>query len=128
MIDEKVAAVVRRIFAMADEGKNAVQIAAILNADNIPTPYIYKRLMGCDRKYNVVGNTNYWLNTTVLTIIRDERYTGKMVNGKNRSPFVGSKHGKRIPKGEGGLLCRTPMKPLFRRNYLLWFRSVFLPL
>jgi hypothetical protein len=85
---------------MADEGKNAVQIAVILNAENIPTPYVYKRLMGCDRKYNVVGHTNHWMNTTVLTIIRDERYTGKMVNGKNRSPFVGSKNNKRTPKSE----------------------------
>jgi len=100
VIDEKAAAVVRRIFAMADEGKNAVQIAVILNAENIPTPYVYKRLMGCDRKYNVVGHTNHWMNTTVLTIIRDERYTGKMVNGKNRSPFVGSKNNKRTPKSE----------------------------
>lgn len=100
VVDEKAAAVVRRIFAMANEGKNAVQIANVLNAENIPTPYVYKRLMGCDRKYNVVGKTNHWHNTTVLTIIRDERYTGKMVSGKNRSPFVGSKHGKRIPKSE----------------------------
>ena len=100
VVDEKAAAVVRRIFAMAGEGKNAVQIATILNTENVPTPYVYKRLMGCDRKFNVVGNTNHWLNTTILTIIRDERYTGKMVNGKNRSPFVGSKHGKRIPKSE----------------------------
>jgi hypothetical protein len=56
--------------------------------------------MGCDRKYNVVGNTNHWMNTTILTIIRDERYTGKMVSGKNRSPVVGSKHGKRVPQSE----------------------------
>lgn len=100
VIDEKAAAVVRRIFAMADEGKNAVQIANVLNAENIPTPFVYKRLMGCDRKYNVVGKTNYWMNTTILTIIRDERYTGKMVSGKNRSPVVGSKNGKRVPKSE----------------------------
>lgn len=100
VVDEEAAAIVRRIFTMADEGKNAVQIANVLNTENIPTPYTYKRLMGCDRKYNVVGNTNYWHNTTILTIIRDERYTGKMVNGKNRSPVVGCKHGKRIPKSE----------------------------
>lgn len=107
VVDEKAAAVVRRIFAMANEGKNAVQIANVLNAENIPTPYVYKRLMGCERKYNVVGNTNYWHNTTILTIIRDERYTGKMVNGKNRSPFVGSKHGKRIPKSEWVVVPNT---------------------
>ncbi len=107
VIDETAAAIVRRIFAMADEGKNAVQIAAVLNSENIPTPYAYKRLMGCDRKYNVVGDRNYWLNTTVLTIIRDERYTGKMVNGKNRTPVVGSKHGKRVPKDQWIIVPNT---------------------
>jgi len=107
VVDKKAAAVVRRIFAMADEGKNAVQIANVLNTENIPTPYIYKRLMGCDRKYNVVGNTNHWHNTTVLTIIRDERYTGKMVSGKHRSPFVGSRNGKRTPKNEWIIVPNT---------------------
>lgn len=107
VIDETAAAVVRRIFAMADEGKNAVQIAAVLNSENIPTPYAYKRLMGCDRKYNVVGDRNYWLNTTILTIIRDERYTGKMVNGKNRTPVVGGKHGKRVPKDQWIIVPNT---------------------
>ena len=100
VIDEDAATIVRRIFAMADEGKNAVQIAATLNKECVPTPAAYKRLNGCERKYPVVGNTNYWLNTTILTIIRDERYIGKMVNGKNRSTVVGCKHGKRIPKSE----------------------------
>nr|WP_314464385.1 recombinase family protein [uncultured Clostridium sp.] len=107
VIDETSAAIVRRIFAMADEGKNAVRIAAVLNSENIPTPYAYKRLMGCDRKYNVVGDRNYWHNTTVLTIIRDERYTGKMVNGKNRTSVVGSKHGKRVPKSEWIIVPNT---------------------
>jgi len=107
VIDETAAAIVRRIFSMADEGKNAVQIAAALNLENIPTPYAYKRLMGCDRKYNVVGDRNYWHNTTVLTIIRDERYTGKMVNGKNRTPSVGSKHGKRVPKDQWIIVPNT---------------------
>ena len=107
VIDEEAATIVRRIFAMADEGKNAIQIAAALNSENIPTPYAYKRLMGCNRKFNVVGNTNYWHNTTILTIIRDERYTGKMVNGKNRSPVVGCKHGNRIPKSEWIIVPNT---------------------
>lgn len=107
VIDEEAAAIVRRIFGMADEGKNAVQIAAILNSENIPTPYAYKRLMGCERKFNVIGKTNYWINTTILTIIRDERYTGKMVNGKTRSHIVGGKHGKRVPKSEWIIVGHT---------------------
>jgi len=47
------------------------------------------------------------LPTTILTIIRDERYTGKIVNGKNRSPVVGCKHGKRIPKSEWIIVPNT---------------------
>lgn len=98
VIDETAAATVRRIFAMAHEGKNAVRIAAALNAENIPTPCAHQRLMGCDRKYNVIEGKNHWHNTTVLTILHDERYTGKMVSGKKRSPVVGSKRGERVPK------------------------------
>ncbi|WP_369283662.1 recombinase family protein [Oscillibacter sp. GMB15532] len=107
VIDETAASIVRRIFAMANESKNSVQIAAALNSEGIPTPYAYKRLMGCDRKYNIVGDRNYWHNTTVLTIIRDERYTGKMVNGKHRTPVIGSKHGKRIPKEQWIIVPNT---------------------
>lgn len=100
VIDEEAAATVRHIFILANEGKNTVQIAAILNAEGVPTPYTYKWLKGCDRRFNVIGDRNYWLKTTVLRIIRDERYTGKMVSGKNRSPVVGSKRSKRVPKNE----------------------------
>lgn len=107
MIDEKAASIVSRIFAMAHKGKNSGQIATILNSENVPTPYIYKRLMGCDRKYNVIGNTNHWHNTTILTIIRDERYTGKMVSGKKRSPVIGNKNGKRVPKSERIIVPNT---------------------
>lgn len=107
VVDEEAATIVRRIFAMAEEGKNAVQIAATLNTEGVPTPAAYKQLKGCERKYPVVGNTNYWLNTTILTIIRDERYTGKMINGKNRNPVVGCKHGKRIPKSEWIIVPNT---------------------
>ncbi|WP_312432324.1 recombinase family protein [Lacrimispora sp.] len=119
VIDEAAAAVVRRIFAMADCGKNAVQIAATLNSENIPTPYAYKRLKGCERKFNVVGNSNYWLNTTVLSIIRDERYTGKMVSGKNRNPVVGSKHGKRVPKSEWIVVPNTHEAIISEEQFIL---------
>jgi site-specific DNA recombinase len=107
IVDEEAAAVVRRIFAMADEGKNSVQIASALNAESVPTPSAYKRLKGCERKYRVVGESNYWLNSTVITIIHDQRYTGKMVNGKNRNPHVGCKHGKRTPKSEWVIVPNT---------------------
>ncbi|QIB69605.1 recombinase family protein [Aminipila butyrica] len=100
VVDENAADVVRRIFTMAEAGKNAVQIAVHLNNEKIPTPSAYKQLVGCNHKCNIIGNANYWLNTTVLTILRDERYTGKMVSGKNYSPVVGCKHSKRTPKSE----------------------------
>ncbi len=107
MIDEKAASIVKRIFTMAEGGENAVQIATVLNSERIPTPYAYKRLMGCDRTFNMVGDRNYWHNTTILTILHDERYTGKMVNGKNRNPSVGCKHGKRVPKSEWIIVPNT---------------------
>lgn len=99
VVDETAAAVVRRIFEMADKGLSAVRIAARLNAEAIPTPLSYKRLNGCRRYYNTAGDTNYWLNSTILSIIRDERYTGKMVNGRYMTQ-TGFRHSKRVTENQ----------------------------
>lgn len=107
MVDEETAPVVKRIFAMAASGKNAVQIAAVLNSENVPTPYAYKRNVGCGHKFNVVGDRNYWTNTTILTILHDERYTGKMVNGKIHRLAIGSKKCNRVPKDEWIIVPNT---------------------
>jgi len=100
VVDPEAAAIVQDIFQMAEEGKNAVEIAASLNARQIPTPGAYKKRKGCRHPFSVTGGQSYWRNTTVLAILRDQRYTGKLVSGKSRVPVVGGKGKQAVPQRE----------------------------
>ena len=100
VVDPEAAAIVQDIFQMAEEGKNAVEIAASLNARQIPTPVAYKKRKGCRHPFSVTGGQSYWRNTTVLAILRDQRYTGKLVSGKSRVPIVGGKGKQPVPQRE----------------------------
>ena len=57
-------AVVRRIFDMTLQGRTALDITRVLNAEGIPT-----------------ANGKRWLKTTVHTILTNEAYTGTLVWG-----------------------------------------------
>ena len=67
-------AVVRRIFDMTLQGRTALDITRVLNAEGIPT-----------------ANGKRWLKTTVHTILTNEAYTGTLVwgtNAKDKAPPV----------------------------------------
>lgn len=96
-IDPNAAQVVHRIFEMAAEGYGTIQIAKILNEEQIPTPMQYKRTSNCSRTFwNCVREDNFWTHTTVTVILRDERYTGKNIYGKRTREEVGSAHTVRV--------------------------------
>ena len=60
-IDTNAAQVVHRIFEMAAEGYGTIQIAKILNEEQIPTPMQYKRTSNCSRTFwNCVREDNFW--------------------------------------------------------------------
>ena len=76
--------VVRDIFRMRMEGSSASHIAAELNRMGILSPLAYKRNNGFP--YAKKGYTDRedckWSATTILRILRDEIYTGTLVQGK----------------------------------------------
>lgn len=75
--DEETAYIVRMIFDFAYEGKNSIQIANLLNQQNIMTPAWYKNKS--DRRDYKVDDKSIWTSTKVMKIIRDRRYVGDMV-------------------------------------------------
>ena len=80
VIDPATAPVVRRIFDLRCQGFGYRRIAALLNADKIPTPRDYYYLqMG---KSNPRGETPFWSDMTVKSILRNEVYLGHMVQNK----------------------------------------------
>jgi len=98
VIDPPSAAVVKRIFGLAVKGENTRQIAMQLNNEGVLTPNHYKRSKPGEEKFcRKLKTVPTWDISMVRGILQDERYTGKMVNGKKTT--VNGKQ-VRVPKEE----------------------------
>ena len=75
LVDEAAAAVVRQIFRWCRAGVGAGEIAHRLNADGVPSPERYK---------NPHKEGALWNKTTISRMLRNEMYTGVMVQGRRR--------------------------------------------
>lgn len=85
VIDETAAEVVQLIFRLKLEGFSSTNIADRLNELGIPTPMEYKR--SCGLNFNSgfrSGNSPKWIAVSVNRILKNELYTGTMVQGKNQ--------------------------------------------
>lgn len=99
VIDVEAAKVVRWIYQMAIKGRRSEEIAKILNEEQVLTPMLYKRAMGCSRlEWQCVSKDNFWTDGTVVKILRDERYTGKNIYGKRTRDEVGKSHVVRVER------------------------------
>jgi DNA invertase Pin-like site-specific DNA recombinase len=87
VIDETAADVVKLIYRWKLDGQSAEAIARRLNALKIPSPMAYKKSLGL--KYSTSfakpGKTD-WSAVAVFRVLRDETYTGVMVQGKCATP------------------------------------------
>lgn len=88
VVDEYAANVVKDIFKMRLDGLSADRIAAELNRLGILSPREYKK----DRNIPLPKNgycdkeNSKWSATTILRILKDEVYTGKLIQGKKGTP------------------------------------------
>lgn len=89
--DEDTAHVVRLIFELAREGRDAQQITQALAAYGIPTPGEYKAAKGMGH-HDISRTHRIWNPTTVLRILSDERYAGTYIMGKRAVTEVGGTH------------------------------------
>jgi len=83
IVDEEVAPVVRRIFAMRQQGLSYLSIAKALNEQKILTPrdYYYK----CAGRENPRNVTHAWCDVSVKEILKHEDYIGNLVQFKTGS-------------------------------------------
>lgn len=94
-IEPEEAAVVREIFAMKNAGIGTTMIAKTLNDRGIPSPSELYRSRGSARQWKNKDRKCYWTACKVEDIIRDEKYTGTMVQLKTKLDSVGGKQVKR---------------------------------
>lgn len=92
--DPAAAQVVQRIFDLFEQGWGKVKIAKQLNAEGIPSPSEYKRILG-ERYRNgrKMDQTTYWTYATIHRILQNQMYAGNMEQGRNYRPTM---HGKAV--------------------------------
>ena len=95
LVSDPVAApIVRRIFDLRAQGNGHYKIAAILNADGIPSPktYYYMTLGREHHRYEMTA----WSDMTIKKILKNEVYLGHLV--QNKTGHISYKNHKQVPK------------------------------
>lgn len=83
IVDENVADNIKSIFLWVTDGISPYGIADKLNYLGILSPSDYKRSIGINHNsFNSKGNKAKWSAQTVMRIIKNEIYTGTLVQGK----------------------------------------------
>lgn len=84
VIDDNVAYIIRRIFAMFADGDSARNIGSILNREKVDTPneYYFKQI-GRSNPYPTKKAA--WGSATVMSILRSQVYIGNIVQGKQKT-------------------------------------------
>lgn len=103
IIDEYAAPVIRDIFNWYIQGWGYRKISMKLNELGIPNPTLHKQRQ--DSKYvnsnaNKSAAKNLWTQSTVYSIIRNETYTGALIQGKCHFVSYKNKKRKNVPKEE----------------------------
>ena len=89
-----------RIFEECIAGRTAAQIARALNDDGIPSPASYKEKNGEFYNGRILEENPIWVACTVLRIIKDERYTGKMISNKRETVGISTGKMRALPRSE----------------------------
>ena len=85
VIDETAASIVELIFNMKMDGFSSGRIVRKLAEMQIPTPMNYKRICGMNYNSGFRSGTNpTWSVSTIDRILKNEMYTGTMIQGKRR--------------------------------------------
>lgn len=98
--DPDAAPVVKRVFEHFLDDLTATEIARELNAQGVPSPSQHKRAQGSTRQlWNSERMRNEWGRSAIDRILRDERYTGKLIGLKHTRMEVGNYNSmKPVPK------------------------------
>ena len=107
------APVVRHIFDLRLQGNGFRKIALILNAEKVPAPRTFYYM--AEGRENHRGETPFWNDVTVKTILRNEVYLGHMV--QNKTGTVSYKNHKQVSKPESEWIrVENTHEPLISRE------------
>ena len=100
VVDWPAAAVVQKIFQWSLEGRGRQSIARALNEEGVACPARYKAEHGLSGRHPPEADRCLWSKTAVWRILRDEMYTGVMVQGRRRKVSYKSQKLIAVPEEE----------------------------
>lgn len=111
LVDENTAPVVRQIFQWAADGISLYETVRRLNESGIATPGCYYASIGLITSEKLIGSGK-WQYWTVERILKNQVYTGDMVQGKSTS--VGCKQLRSMP--ENWIVVQNTHEPIISRE------------
>ncbi len=97
VVDEAAALVVKRIFKLCMEGRGPMQIAKLLQAEQVLNPTAYKRREGISTPSPETADPCHWNPNTVVHILERQEYTGCTVNFKTYTNSIWDKKQRETP-------------------------------
>ena len=123
VIDDEAAEVVRLIFDLYEQGNGVTKIAQILNDREILTPTKYKQQKGINFK-NQGKNIEYWTESTVSKILKNQTYIGNLVQGYNKKISYKSDKMKTNPKSEW-IIVENTHEPIISKEQFWHVQEIF---
>ncbi len=99
IIDENTAPIVKKIYNMYIEGMGYKKIADSLTNNRVDTPSFYKKSLGIDKIHNN-SIKNVWSENTIAKILKNQTYTGRVVQGREKKLSYKSKKVILLPSNE----------------------------
>lgn len=99
------------------------KIAQILNDKGILTPTKYKQSQGINFK-NQGKNIDYWCESTVSKILKNEVYIGNLVQGYNKKVSYKSKKQVNQPKSEW-IIVKNTHEPIITKEQFYKVQKIF---
>jgi len=117
VIDDYPASVVGDIFRMKLDGTAAARIADTLNANAVLSPMEYKKSKGLPYPKGGFADTDgaKWCPNTIIRILKDETYTGTLIQGKSGTPNYKLKELQQRPQSEWRTV-ENAHEPIIKRH------------
>ncbi len=115
-VDPPAAEIVRLVFSLWLEGNSIDNIAATLNNRQIPSPSARKRELGAKRtSWSRLREDIPWTKQAVRVMLRNERYTGKLISLRTVREELGNPNQRAVPK-EDWIVVENAFEPIIDKD------------
>lgn len=125
VVDEQAAAIIKQMFKWKIEGMSGARIAVKLNELGIPTPMKYKHSKGEKYQSGFRRKVNArWEANVVNQILRNETYTGVLLQGKTSSPNYKIRNRSKKDKKDW-IRCEESHEPIISKEIFQLVHGLF---